>query len=236
MHLFIGTALASYLRAHGFIHSHLNLRVFLMLRNATSVGLAHHNFTTVLVRLIVLGLIVLPLTGCSDDGQSGPILSSLSTPTDAPSGEDASSDPTATESTVEEDPTISMPDTLADWPTREGEDSDPAADPQYSGGDEDPMISVSSTLAGATARLSWDAHPDPTVAGYRVYYGKQSSGEPGSCSYEESQSFETARATITGLEPNTPYFFAISAYGGEGGELESPCSNEVLVVTPTVQS
>ena|SRR5215472_15674897 len=35
-------------------------------------------------------------------------------------------------------------------------------------------------------------------------------------------------ATITGLAPNTTYYFAVSAYNGMSG----PCSNEVSTVTP----
>ena len=35
-------------------------------------------------------------------------------------------------------------------------------------------------------------------------------------------------ATITGLDPNSPYFFAVSAFNGESGS----CSNEVSTVTP----
>ena len=35
-------------------------------------------------------------------------------------------------------------------------------------------------------------------------------------------------ATVTGLDPNTPYYFAVSASNGVTG----PCSNEVSTVTP----
>lgn len=38
----------------------------------------------------------------------------------------------------------------------------------------------------------------------------------------------TSTATVTGLDPNTPYYFAVSAYNG----LSGPCSNEALTVTP----
>jgi len=213
-----------------------------MLRNAISIGLAHRNFTITMAHIFVLGLIVFPLAGCGGDEQGGPIISSLSTPTDAPSDKGAPSDsnPTAAKSTVGEDPTISFPDTFTDSTAgmaeqAAAEQSDDAIGPEYSGGEEDPMISVTSTPTGATVRLIWDPHPNPTVVGYHVYYGRQSSGEHGSCSYAESQSVEAPPATITGLEPNTPYFFAISAYGGESGESESPCSNEVLMVTPPAQ-
>lgn len=221
-----------------------------MLRNAVSLGFIHRNFTIAMAQIMVLGLIALPLAGCGADGQGGPTISSLSEPTDAHSGEGTQSDSnhTATESPAGEDPAATLTEhatahaaekhTSAEHATAHAaEDSDLSAGAEPAEGEEDPTISVSSTRTGATARLTWEAYPDSNVAGYSVHYGKQSSGEPGSCSYEESQSVESPPAIITGLEPNTPYFFAISAYGGEVGESESssPCSNEVLVVTPPAQ-
>lgn len=209
-----------------------------MLRNAASLGLVHRNFTIAMARVIVLSFIAFPFAGCGADGQGGPIISSLSAPTDdAQSGDGAPSDsnPTAAESPEVEHPTMSMLATSTDSSLSAAEDFEPAAVADSAEGEEDPTISVASTPSGATARLTWDAHPDPNVAGYSVYYGKQSSGEPGSCSYEESQSVESPPAIITGLDPNTPYFFAISAHGGEGSESVSFCSNEVLVVTPPAQ-
>ena len=56
---------------------------------------------------------------------------------------------------------------------------DPAAIAEPADGEEEPTISVTSTPTGATAQLTWDAAPDPTVSNYCVYYGKQSSGEHG---------------------------------------------------------
>ncbi|NJN69383.1 MAG: fibronectin type III domain-containing protein [Nitrospira sp.] len=95
---------------------------------------------------------------------------------------------------------------------------------------------MTSTPTGVTAQLTWDASTDPNVSGYYIYYGRESSGEFGSCSYETSQAVEAPPATITELDPNTPYFFAISAYSGEDAEAQSPCSSEMLVVTPPAQS
>ncbi|MDF0674894.1 MAG: fibronectin type III domain-containing protein [Nitrospira sp.] len=236
-----------------------------MLRNAISLGLAHRNFTIAIAQVIVLGLIALPLAGCGADGQGGPTISSLSTPSDAHSGEGTQSDsnPATTGSPAEDDPAATSTEhatahadaehadaehTAEEQATAEhetahaaanaAEDSAPEAEVEPAEGEEDPTISLTATRTGATARLTWEAYPDSNVAGYSVHYGKQSSGEPGSCSYEESQSVEAPPAIITGLEPNTPYFFAISAYGGEVGESESSssCSNEVLVVTPAAQS
>ncbi len=192
-----------------------------MQRNVISLSLFHRNFTVTMISIIALSL---SLSGCSADGQGGPVISSLSTPTDTPSGEGEPSDssPTATDSEEETSP---------DLTASAADDFDPAAIAEPAEGEEDPTVSVTSTPDGVTARLTWDASSNSTVSNYYVYYGKQSSGEPGSCSYEASQSVETPPATISGLEPNTLYFFAISAFG----ESESPCSSEVLVVTPPAQ-
>lgn len=213
-----------------------------MLRHIRSVVLDSRNFTIALVHLMALGVIILPLAGCSDDGTGGPNISSLSTPTDTPSSEVAKSksDPTAVGSTGEGDPTIL---TTAEATAIETTDSDsvgnlPGHDPELDpvvDSDVDPTVSFISTPTGATARLTWDASVDPNVQGYFIHYGKQSPGEHASCSYEESQRVGAPPATITGLEPNTPYFFAISAFGESESESETPCSNEVLVVTPSTQ-
>ena len=90
------------------------------------------------------------------------------------------------------------------------------------GGDE-----INPAPAGASATLSWNGNEDETVHAYTVYYGKQSSGESGLCSYEHSQSVSSTSATITGLDFNTRYYFAVSASNGA----EGLCSEEVSTVT-----
>ncbi len=97
------------------------------------------------------------------------------------------------------------------------------------GGSGDPSISTTATPSGATASLTWDPVADNTVYAYYVHYGKQSPGQPGSCNYEDSQYVSSPTATITGLNPNTKYYFSVSAYNG----LSSPCSNEVSTTTPS---
>ncbi|MDP1770244.1 MAG: fibronectin type III domain-containing protein [Nitrospirota bacterium] len=87
----------------------------------------------------------------------------------------------------------------------------------------------SAPVAGATASLAWSPVPDPSVMAYFVYYGRQSPGQPGSCAYEQSQYVGSPSAMITGLQPNTRYYFTVSAYNG----LESACSSEVSTVTPS---
>ncbi len=203
-----------------------------MLRHTIAFDLVHRNVMIAMAQVMVLSLIAFPLVGCGGDGQGGPVISSLSTPTDTPSteGKPSDADTTGTESPVEEDPTIAMSEPPTD-PTAEDLDLDDLA-----GIEDDPTITLDPTPTGATARLTWAESTDPNVEGYFVHYGKQSPGELGSCSYQESQRVGTPPATITGLDPNTAYFFAISAFGESESESDSPCSNEVLVVTPSVQS
>lgn len=97
------------------------------------------------------------------------------------------------------------------------------------GGENVPSISSSLGQAGAMATLSWDPVQDPSVNGYYVHYGKISTGQSGACSYEDSRFVSSPTATITNLDHNTRYYFAVSAYNG----LESACSAEVSTVTPS---
>ena len=172
----------------------------------------------------MLTLIVLPFVGCSEGGSgTEPLISSLSTPTDPQQSEDAQSDPNLTEIAPNEKEDTAMSPISP-------EEMEPLPD-EVTEADLEPPPPT-----GATAQVNWDASSDPNVQGYFLHYGKQSPGAPGSCSYEQSQRVGPPPATITGLEPNTPYFFAISAFGEAENEEETPCSNEIVVVTPAVQS
>lgn len=92
-----------------------------------------------------------------------------------------------------------------------------------------PTVSVNpGSGASATAALAWSPVPDPSISVYFVHYGPQSPNQSGSCAYESSISVDSPSATITNLEPNTLYYFTVSAYNG----LESACSNEVSTGTP----
>lgn len=104
-----------------------------------------------------------------------------------------------------------------------GSDPTVTVTPGSGGGGSTPPV-------GATASLAWSPVPDPSVSAYFVHYGRQSPGQPGSCTYESSMNVNVASpsATVTNLEPNTLYYFTVSAYNG----LESACSNEVSTVTP----
>jgi hypothetical protein len=82
--------------------------------------------------------------------------------------------------------------------------------------------------AGATASLAWNPVQDSSVHSYIVHYGRQSPGQSGNCEYESSIRVNSPSATVTNLEPNTLYYFTVSA----DNDLESACSNEVSTVTP----
>ena len=86
--------------------------------------------------------------------------------------------------------------------------------------------------AGAIASVAWDPVNDPTVVAYTVYYGRQSSGNIGSCNYEKSVDVAEPSTAIGGLEFNTQYYFAVSAFNG----VYSSCSNEISEMTPAGES
>jgi len=86
-----------------------------------------------------------------------------------------------------------------------------------------------SIASGESASLTWDPVPHHTAVFYTVHYGKQSSAQAGSCNYETSLDVSEPAATITGLEPGTLYYFAVSAHDGD---LRSLCSDEVSKETP----
>jgi hypothetical protein len=95
-----------------------------------------------------------------------------------------------------------------------------------SGGETGSEPSAAAPL-GATVSLGWDKAQDPSIIGYFVHYGRQSSHHAGSCAYEHSTYSTDTEATVTHLDPNTRYYFVVSAYNG----LESACSNEVSTIT-----
>ncbi len=102
----------------------------------------------------------------------------------------------------------------------------PTACGRDSGGGEGQSSTPADT--GITASLAWNPARDPSVFGYFVHYGRQSPGQPGSCAYESSMYIASPPAKVTNLDPNTRYYFAVSAYNG----VESACSREVSTVTP----
>lgn len=73
--------------------------------------------------------------------------------------------------------------------------------------------------------LAWLASPDPSVAGYAVYYGAVS----GNYTSRIDLGTNTA-ASVPGLAPGANYFFVVVAY--DANHVESTPSNEILVNPP----
>ena len=175
--------------------------------------------------LFILSLI--PLAGCTNDGAGGPVISSLSTPTDATAGLDSNEAPPseATDSDGEEEPVITMTST-------------PTGVTAHVTWDRPPNINVAGYKIYYRKQPS--AEPSPEESGSEEFSSEEPTSEestleePSSCSSGQSQTVEGPSATIVGLEPDTRYVFAIHAFNEN--QSESLCSNEIPAVTPPTQS
>ena len=82
-----------------------------------------------------------------------------------------------------------------------------------------PALSAASSLT-----IAWDPNTEDDLAGYMIYYGTRS----GDYDFAKD-SGDVARYTIRGLEPETRYYLALTAYDFSGNE--SDFSAEVSAVT-----
>src|SRR3954454_14788816 len=79
---------------------------------------------------------------------------------------------------------------------------------------------------GLAVTLTWNQNPDPTTAGYRLYYGVDT------LTYTNAIDFANVRTNVvSGLVQDVTYYFAVTAYDASG--LESDFSSELsYTVTP----
>ena len=212
-----------------------------MLKSETLINYGFGEFIRPTVCLIVSTMIVLPLISCTGNSDGGPLMSSLSTPINTAEADSASDGVTLDDAEDPGDtvlPTMDEADTnltAAAAPDSSNVNSDEeqvAENPSPRTPTGTPVVTMNSTPTGATAAVTWQPSSDSSIKGYYIYYGKQSSGEPGVCSYEERYAVDAPSVTLTELEPNTPYFFAVSAYS----ILESPCSSEVMTISPPAKA
>jgi len=80
-----------------------------------------------------------------------------------------------------------------------------------------------------SASLAWDAVTDPTLSGYRVYFGTA----PGTYLQAPGQGTSVGNVTaytIAGLASGTRYYFAVTAFDTLG--IESDYSNEIFTDIP----
>lgn len=94
-----------------------------------------------------------------------------------------------------------------------------------------PVAALGAPAAGQySVVLSWNTSPDPTVAGYHLYYGTASGN------YTHNLVLgDVTSTTITGLLGGVTYYFALTAYNTSG--VESGFSNEISFTPggPTMQ-
>ena len=89
------------------------------------------------------------------------------------------------------------------------------------------------TCFAETVALSWDANTEPNIGGYKVYYKTDSNSVPfdGIGAVEGVSPVDAhnlTSSTVSGLDPNLTYYFAVTAYDTTGSE--SPYSNIVTVL------
>lgn len=87
------------------------------------------------------------------------------------------------------------------------------------------VIQQISSFAVGSVTLAWDASPDATVTGYRVYYGGASGNYTNSAAVGN-----VTTATFANLVDGGTYYFAAVAYDSTG--TESPFSNEATYTVP----
>jgi len=79
-------------------------------------------------------------------------------------------------------------------------------------------------VCAAEVTLAWDPNPEPSVQGYRVYYGKASGFYT-----DVLDAGNRTDCVIPGLEAGTTYFLACTAYSATGDE--SNFSGEIVYTT-----
>lgn len=86
-----------------------------------------------------------------------------------------------------------------------------------------------STLHAASLQVTWKANTETDLAGYNIYFGKQSRTYPQSISAGKAQT----SLIITGLDNNTQYFVTLTAF--DTSMNESGYSNEAFAKTLTIE-
>jgi len=77
----------------------------------------------------------------------------------------------------------------------------------------------------ASVDLEWDPNTEPELAGYKIYWGTSNGNYTSS-----KDAGQNTTCTITGLDEGTTYYFAATAYDGDGNE--SDYSNQISYTVP----
>jgi chitinase len=90
-------------------------------------------------------------------------------------------------------------------------------------------LMLSAAAYAASVELEWDPNTEPQLAGYKVHWGTSSGN------YTTSKNVgNTTFCTITGLDEGKTYYFAATAYDGDG--IESDYSNQIAYTLPLSDS
>src|SRR5262249_45377089 len=85
-----------------------------------------------------------------------------------------------------------------------------------------------SAFAANSVTLAWDPSISTNVAGYNVYYGVISGNYTNVFSVGSATS-----ATVSGLAPDTIYYFAATAFDGDSIESDYSTETNYMTTTPT---
>ncbi len=101
------------------------------------------------------------------------------------------------------------------------------------------LVFVAAGARAAEVTLAWDANRESDLEGYGVYYKTGTGGPPydffGYVALYDLADQDSPTFAVTGLQPNTTYHFAITAYDNAGNESAlsaSVCAEVGAVVTP----
>jgi hypothetical protein len=87
------------------------------------------------------------------------------------------------------------------------------------------LVACSIAKAVSSVSLQWTPNTDPSVSGYRVYYGGDSRGYT-----NVLNAGSLTNASVEGLEEGKTYYFAVTAYDDFGDE--SDYSVETVYIVP----
>ena len=105
------------------------------------------------------------------------------------------------------------------------------------------IFCIHTVCFAADVTLAWDPNQEADFAGYGIYYRQGNDGPPydlfGYVAKEELSDPEAPAFTITGLQQDAVYYFALTAFDSAGDESafsDSVCAEVGEVVTPCENS
>jgi hypothetical protein len=112
------------------------------------------------------------------------------------------------------------------------------------------LFIVSANCYAADVTLAWDPNQEANLAGYGVYFSQGTDGPPydffGFFALADLSDPNSPVFTVTGLQQDAPYYFAVTAYDtsdiesaysasvcAQVGDVVTPCDSSTTPTTPT---